>query len=135
MPSTVELMQRSLKRRYAAERRFRLYGLLSILAALLFLVFLFGAIISKGYMGFLQTRVLLPLTISTEYFEAGAPEDIEALRGANYNGMIKDAMRDLFPKVTKRGERRSLSRLISPGAADILRNKVMADPGLISTSM
>jgi phosphate transport system permease protein len=135
MPSTVELMQRSLKRRYAAERRFRLYGLLSILAALLFLLFLFGAIISKGYMGFLQTRVLLPLTISTEYFEAGAPEDIEALRGANYNGMIKDAMRDLFPQVTKRGERRSLSRLISPGAADILRNKVMADPGLIGSSM
>jgi phosphate transport system permease protein len=128
-------MQRSLKRRYAAERRFRLYGLLSILAALLFLLFLFGAIISKGYMGFLQTRVLLPLTISTEYFEAGAPEDIEALRGANYNGMIKDAMRDLFPQVTKRGERRSLSRLISPGAADILRNKVMADPGLIGSSM
>ena len=135
MPSTVELMQRSLKRRYAAERRFRLYGLLSILAALLFLLFLFGAIISKGYMGFLQTRVLLPLTISTEYFEAGAPEDIEALRGANYNGMIKDAMRDLFPQVTKRGERRSLSRLISPGAADILRNKVMADPGLIGSRM
>ena len=135
MPSTVELMQRSLKRRYAAERRFRLYGLLSILAALLFLLFLFGAIISKGYMGFLQTRVLLPLTISTEYFEAGAPEDIEALRGANYNGMIKDAMRDLFPQVTKRGERRSLSRLISPGAADILRNKVMTDPGLIGSSM
>jgi len=113
MPSTVELMQRSLKRRYAAERRFRLYGLLSILAALLFLVFLFGSIVSNGYSGFLQTRLLLPLTISTEHFEGASADDIEALRRANYNGIIKDAMRDMFPHVKKRGERRSLNRLIS----------------------
>ena len=57
MASTVEIMQRSLKRRYAAERRFRLYGALSILVALLFLVFLFGAIVSNGYSGFLLSLI------------------------------------------------------------------------------
>ena len=137
MASTVEIMQRQLKRRYAAERRFRLYGLLSILAALMFLVFLFGAIISNGYSGFLQTRVLLPLTLTTEHFEAlSADMDaMEVLRGADYNGIIKNAMRGMFPHVTKRGEKRALTRLISPGAADILRQRVMKDPELVGSSM
>jgi phosphate transport system permease protein len=137
MASTVEIMQRSLKRRYAAERRFRLYGALSILVALLFLVFLFGAIVSNGYSGFLQTRILLPITLSTEHFEAstGGGDITEALRGANYNGIIKDAMRGMFPHVTKRGEKRALTALVSPGAADVLRQQVMQDPGLVGSSM
>ena len=137
MSSTQDIMQRSLKRRYSAERRFRMYGLLSILVAMLFLVFLFGSIISNGYSGFQQTRLLLPLTLSTEHFEAtsGSEDITEALRAANYSGIVKDAVRDMFPHVTKRGEKRALTRLVSPGAADILRRMVMEDPELVGSSM
>ncbi|MDX1697835.1 MAG: DUF3333 domain-containing protein, partial [Thiohalobacterales bacterium] len=134
MDSTVDIMQRSLKRRYAAERRFRLYGLLSILVALLFLVFLFGAIISKGYTGFIQTRMLLPVNLSTEYFEA-SPGEANALKRADYNGIIKSALRDLFPNVTKRGEKRALNQLVSPGASHILRTLVMEDPEMVGSSI
>ena len=102
MSSTLDIMQRSLKRRYSAERRFRMYGLLSILVALLFLVFLFGSIISNGYSGFLQTRVLLPLTLTPEHCEAvwADMDATEVLRGADYNGLIMIDMRGVFAHVT-----------------------------------
>lgn len=38
-----------LKRRYAAERRFRIYGVLAISVGLLFLAIMLFSIFSKGY--------------------------------------------------------------------------------------
>ena len=44
-----------IKRRYAAERRFRLYGILAISFGILFLGIMLVTIISKGYTAFWQT--------------------------------------------------------------------------------
>ncbi|MGO4842724.1 DUF3333 domain-containing protein, partial [Rhizobiaceae sp. 2RAB30] len=51
-----------LKRRYAAERRFRIYGVLAVSVGLLFLAVMLFSIISKGYTAFWQTAVTLPVT-------------------------------------------------------------------------
>ena len=44
-----------LKRRYAAERRFRIYGMLAISFGLVFLAIMLVSIVSKGYTAFWQT--------------------------------------------------------------------------------
>ncbi|MCB1737238.1 MAG: DUF3333 domain-containing protein, partial [Gammaproteobacteria bacterium] len=51
-----------LARRYAAERRFRMYGVVAILLSLLFLGLLFTSIIGNGYTAFQQTYVNLDVT-------------------------------------------------------------------------
>ena len=51
-----------IKRRYAAERRFRLYGVLAISFGIFFLAIMLVAIVSKGYTAFWQTTVTLPIT-------------------------------------------------------------------------
>ena len=47
-------VERSLRRRYWAERRFRAYGLLAVLMGIMFVFVLFGSIVSKGYTAFRQ---------------------------------------------------------------------------------
>ena len=57
--SAIEIVNRGLARRYAAEKRFRFYGLVAICFSLLFLSFLFISIIGNGYTAFQQTFIRL----------------------------------------------------------------------------
>jgi len=54
-----EQVQSSLKKRYAAEARFKAIGLGAIVMGLLFVSVLFVDIVSKGYSAFVQTHIQL----------------------------------------------------------------------------
>mgnify|MGYP003137250785 FL=1 len=54
-------LARNIKKRYAAERRFKIYGLSAIAIALMALVVLGYSIISKGYSAFFQTYVQMEI--------------------------------------------------------------------------
>lgn len=54
---TLALVEKSLKRRYRAEVRFRLYGMGAVALGIAFVVFLFYTIISQGYSSFRQSYV------------------------------------------------------------------------------
>ena len=61
----------------------------------------------------------------------GEDRDSKALSAASYPGLVKKTMRDLFPDVKGRKAKRALYRIVSTGAAFMLRERVLADPGLI----
>ncbi|MEZ5541333.1 MAG: phosphate ABC transporter permease PstA [Pseudomonadota bacterium] len=125
--STVAKMQRNLKRRYAAERRFRLYGLTSILLALAFMLLLFAGIFGKGWGAFQQTQIRLAIDLGSVEFPASVA-DVEGFYAVDYAGLIKQALYTDFPEVTERRERRDLYHIISPGAVYVLRDRIMAAP-------
>jgi phosphate transport system permease protein len=56
-----DAMRRHLRRRYAAERRFRLLGLAAILISVGFLAFLLVTMMANGLRGFTQTEIRLDL--------------------------------------------------------------------------
>ena len=56
-----EAMQRRIRRRYAAERRFRRVGLAAVLLSAGFLAFLMWTMVGNGARGFMQTQVRLDL--------------------------------------------------------------------------
>jgi phosphate transport system permease protein len=56
-----EAMQRRIRRRYAAERRFRLLGLGAILLSAAFLAFLLVSMVANGGRGFTQTEVRIDI--------------------------------------------------------------------------
>ena len=66
-----EAMRRQLRRRYAAERRFRLLGLAAILISVGFLAFLLVTMLASGLNGFTQTEIRLDL-------DAGAAHSVAA---------------------------------------------------------
>ncbi len=120
-----------LPRRYAAERRFRAYGVIAICFAVAALATLLFTIISTALPAFTQTMLRLPITLYPQEFDLTAPGDADALSRVDYQRLVRAALEDLFPDATGRQDRRDLFAMISPGATYRLRERVMADPSLI----
>ncbi len=129
----VDIIKSGIAKRYARETRFRIYGLSSIICGVAFLVFLLFITISNGYSALLQTHIGLEIGLFAEDF--GDDLSRESLSKADYSGIIKKALRQTFPEVTKRKEKKALYRIISGGAQYQLREKVMDDPSLIGRSV
>ena len=126
-----------LKRRYGAERRFRIYGLLAISVGLIFLAVMLVSIISKGYTAFWQTAVTLPITFDEKVIDPGNKRatDPNVLIAANYPKLAENALvaalgiaPDDKPAITK------LKGFLSDGVRGQLRDIVMRDPSVIGTT-
>ena len=128
---TSDAMARRLARRRAAERRFRAYGIIAITLAFATLAALFVGIVGNGYTAFQQTYIELDVTFDPEVLGIADARDATALSAANYPGLVKKTMRDMFPDVKGRKARRALYGIVSSGASFMLRERVLADPGLI----
>ncbi|MCU7866755.1 MAG: phosphate ABC transporter permease PstA [Candidatus Thiodiazotropha sp. (ex Lucinoma borealis)] len=130
---TMARVQRGLDRRYRTEKRFRRMGLGAILLGLIFVSFLFITIFANGYTAFRQTYLKLDVVFDPAMIAPIGETDPDVLSAANYGGLVKAAMREMFPAVTNRREKKTLYNLVSTGAAYQLREMVMLDPALIGT--
>lgn len=126
-----DAVSKGLKRRYAAERRFKAYGILAIAFAMGMLGLLFTTIVSKAIPAFTQTMINLEITLYPQDIDPAGTRERQALSSANYRKVIRQAFYDLFPDVTSRRDRRELFDMISPGAVYEIRDMVMANPNLI----
>ena len=125
---------RRLRRRYAADRRFRLYGAGAIALALGALAVLLGTVVSDGVAAFVTHEVTLEIAYDADRLGLDPTALEEGRLGrANYQALVKASLRQLFPQVQARGARRKLSNLVSEGAGYDLRERVLADPGLLGT--
>ena len=123
-----------LKRRYAAERRFRFYGVLAILAAVGMLGLLVVSIVSNAIPAFTQTFIAVEVNFDAEIIDPEGNRDRETLRRGDYDALIKAALRERFPEVTERRAKRALYGLISSGAGLELRDRVLADPSIVGST-
>ncbi|MBL4600872.1 MAG: phosphate ABC transporter permease PstA [Rhizobiaceae bacterium] len=114
-----------LKRRHAAEIRFQWYGRSAIFIALGFLFLMVGSITMNGIGAFTQTKLALEIPLTSEHIS------VDDLEGANYDALVKLALRNTFPDVTKRRDKRKLYGLVSPYASFQLKDQVLADPTLV----
>jgi len=131
---TRQKVEASMKRRRAAETRFRLYGMASVLFGVLCLVVLFGDIFGKGASAFRQTVLTTEITLDAEYLDITPASDKRALMNANYEGLIKNHFKaEMEPSGRK--ERRQLYSLISAGAGWQLQEEVLNDPSLIGQTI
>ena len=132
---TTGKVRAGLARRYAAERRFRAYGVVAIGGSLAFLAVLLISIVSKGLPAFSQTFVQLdvPVDLDTLGIDSVAAADPKQLRRANWNGAVKQALRERFPDVDGRSEKRALYGLVSTGAEYQLARRVASEPELIGS--
>lgn len=132
-----ETVAQGLKARYRQEARFKTYGIIAIVAALAMLVTLFVSIIGKGYSAFWQNHVELTLTVDagTLGVDPANPAP-DALARANYQGVVKDGLKAMFPEAADdRRLRRQLYAMVSDGANYQLRDAVMEDPSLIGRTL
>ena len=128
---TTALIQASLRKRYARERRFRLYGMLAVFAGFVFLFLLLADIVIKGSPAF--TQYYIKVTVDFNQDSLDLPQDYTSkdLARADFGAVVKGSLREMFPGVSSRAEKRRLYRLISVGADYSLRDMVIADPALV----
>jgi len=130
-----ERVAQGIAARYRRERRFRLAGLAAVLAGLVFLGFFFFTLINNGFTAFAQTHVLLDVELSESAIDPAGSRDLQSLRRADYQALVRNALRSRFPDVERRSDLRQLFALVSPGAGYELRNSVLENPGLIGATI
>jgi phosphate transport system permease protein len=94
---------------------------------MIFLMFLFISIAANGYTAFQQTFVRLDIHLDPGMLDAGSLAD------ANYQGLVKQSLADMFPEVTTRKEKRQLYGMISNGAAYQLQDFVRKNQNRIGS--
>jgi phosphate transport system permease protein len=126
--STIDLVNKSLAKRYRAEKRFKALGLSAIVISLVFLSILFATISYNGHTAFQQTWLQLNV-----FFEPDLFDETNLLR-ADYEGLIKKSMRETFPDVKGRSQKRKLYALVSSGASLELQKRIVGDTRIIGTA-
>lgn len=121
----------SLTRRYAAERRFKAYGLIAVGLALGFLAVMMSNIIYKGHTAFMQTFIGVEIEFDVRSLDPTGALTQETLGKANYLGLLKTSLRNQFPEVSGRREKRRLYKLVSGGAATEIRAMLLENPGMV----
>lgn len=133
-PTTLAV-KKSLAKRYAAEKRFRFYGVCAIAVSILFLFFLLGSIFIKALPAFSKTDIQLSILMDAETLGVDAASTELEFKKADYAGVIKTALYDRFPDVSGRKNKKRLRELISTGAQYQLQAMIIANPDLIDTEI
>ncbi len=130
---TQVLVTRSLARRYRAERRFRFYGLSAVVAGLAFVVFLFGTIFAQGLSVFQQSYVKVEIFYDPEIIDPAGTRNPDDLVTADYQALVREALKARFPQVEGRRDLRELYGLVSSAASIELQQRITSDPMVIGT--
>lgn len=126
-------IKESLAKRNRSERHFQWFGKLGVILGLAAVVLLFVDIISKGSGAFIATYIQLEIEYDPEVIGILDVNDTEEFIFANWQNLAKKSLRDLFPEVTKRGEKRKLNNLVSEGAGFDFRDQLTQRPSLWGT--
>lgn len=126
-----------IKKRYAAERRFRAYGIAALAFGLIFLFVLLWSVVSKGYTAFQQTMITLPIEFSQQVIDPQNQREKNAqlLMTANYPVLARNALaKALGVASTDRTKLREVGQMLSDSARTQLRDMVVANPSIIGTT-
>lgn len=134
MSSHREIIEKSLGKRYSGEIRFRYYGLAALSLGVLFLGFLLVNTLGNAYTAIQQTYMALDVDLSEQNLGLEGEISEESINSINYNKLVKDSMYAAFPEVSKRGDKRALTGLVSSNAQYTLRNQLIENPELIGTT-
>ena len=131
--NNTKLIERSLKKRYARERRFRLFGLSAIIISFLFLLTLLVDITNKAMPAFTQNWVNIEVSFDAD--KLGLRDvSAETIYQASFRKTVNHSLYALFPEVKKRKQKKGLSTLLSSGAQYQLRDQLLANPDWLGTT-
>ncbi len=133
--SNTEIVKQSLKKRYAAEKRFQLYGRCDVFVGFIFLALLLVDIVIKAMPAFSVTEIKLEVPVDRESLELPAEGRIDSsmISAVDFGGVIKRSLRQAFPEVKKRKDKKRLYKLVSSGAEFKLRQTILDNPDLIGS--
>ena len=126
------------KKRNAAERRFKAYGLSAIVVAILALVMLLVSVFGTGASAFRQTYVTVTVPLPEDKLDKSGVRDIEVMKKVTTIGYTKLLNEGFENVVIASGIPTGLSRkdiggMLSKEAAATIRDHILANPDLVGT--
>ena len=129
--TTRQKVEAGLVRRRRKEFIFRMVGMIATSIGVLFLAVFFATLLVKGSSAFEQTFLQLDVEFTEDVLAPGGELD---LRYADFDGLVRTALRNVVPDVSGRSERRELYRLLSIGAGYQVQDMVTENPDLLGTT-
>ncbi|MFN0262386.1 phosphate ABC transporter permease PstA [Tepidamorphus sp. 3E244] len=130
-----------LKRRYAAERRFKMMGIGAVSIAVLALVFLLISILSNGLSAFSQTFLQFDVTLDSGTLDKKGnanPSEMAKVSTIGYGNFLRKELVAALErnKIDTGGlSDKDIAGLLSKEAPAQLRDRVLADPGLLNQTI
>jgi len=128
--TTRQKVEAGLPRRRRKEFTFKMLGMVATAVGILFLGVFFTSLIFEGSSAFKQTYLKLDIEFSEDVLAPGGELD---LAYADFDGLVRSALRKELPEVSGRRDRRELNRIVSIGAGYQVRDLIAADPELLGT--
>ena len=135
-PFTGAQALKRLKRRQAAERRFRVYSATAVGLAVLALIILFASIINQAQSAFSKHYLRLDLTLERTIIAPGETLDPVQIESniSGFNQLVKDRLVSLFPEAsTSAAKTRILSSTLPRLGVLPMARKTAANPDMIDT--
>jgi len=110
-------------------------GLAAMIGGRIFLSVLFSSIRGNGYTAFWQTFVQLEIHLDASVIDPERTRDPEIISAADFGGIVKKSLRDMYPEVSGRRDKRTLYSLVSSGASYYLQDYVVANPDQIGSTI
>ncbi len=128
------------RKRRAAEKRYRLYGLVAISIGLLMLVILLTTIITKGVTAFQQTYITLDIELLESKLDKKGNRDINDIKKVStfgYAPLTKNSFEKLISanNLNTALSPKKASKILSKSAASELRNFVINDTSVIGRTI
>jgi phosphate transport system permease protein len=131
----------AMRRRNAAEARFRAYGIAAVVISLATLVIMLWTIFSSGISAFSQARITFPVTLDAAVLDPNGARDPADLARVTTIGYSRVLVQSLVAEVARRGltteglDDAAIGDLISREAAAQIRDFVLANPEVIGTTI
>ena len=128
------------KKRNAAEKRFRAYGIAAIATGLVFLVILLVSIVWNGIPAFTQTFITLQIELPEDKLDKSGTRDIEVMKKVSTFGYSPLVDAALVKTLEEHGvanpfeKAKDLGKMLSASAAADVRDAVLANPDLVDTT-
>ncbi len=129
--TTRRKVEAGLRRRRRRELLFRVSGMVAATVGVVFLGVFFADLLGKGSSAFVQTFLQLDVEFEEDVIAPGGELDLVY---ADFDGLVRKALRNEVPEASGRKERRELYKLVSVGAGYQMRDMIERDPALLGTS-
>lgn len=129
------------RRRNAAEKRFRFYGMAAIATAILALVVLLASVLGNGAGAFRQTYLTIPVTLDAKALDPAGnrnPDEMRKVLTLTYGRLLKQSLEQVITKEAIQIDGltdKDIGDLISKEAPAQVRNKVLTSPDLLGQTV
>jgi phosphate transport system permease protein len=125
-------MQARVRKRYAAERRFRWMGLAAVSLSAGFLLFLLVTMAAAGLSGFSSTRIALPI----DFRGSGISIDMDRMtQDEATSSLSQQGLSDVIAMAARQKYGADGQTYFGPAAEQVVRDAIIADPSMLQRAV